>query len=187
MITMNLRSNMAELVKDIDLEQKAIRKSAQRALNTAARGRRTDASRALRERYPKLRKRDADDAFDVRFATPENLQAVITVRGRPFSLARFFVRQDKRKGGGVVVNIKGQRKTVRTAFVANMKNKAGDDYQVVFVREGKSRYPLKALRTIDLPNAVNIKEIAEVLEQQTGERFDKEFLRQLQLELSRRG
>ncbi len=157
MIVLDVRSNMAALVKDLDLEQKAIRKAAQRALNTAARGRRTDASRALRERYPALKKRDADDAFDLRLASPESLQAVISVRGRPFSVARFLVRQDKRPGGGVIVNIKGQRKTIRTAFVRAMKNKAGDEYNVVFVREGKSRYPIKALRTIDLPNAVNIK------------------------------
>ena len=185
MIVLDLKHNMARLTADIDLEQKSIRRAAQRALNVAARGRRTDASRALRDRYPSLKARDANDAFDVRFASVQDLQAVITVRGRPFSVARFFVRSDKKTGGGVIVNIKGQRKTIRTAFLAQMKNKSGEDYGVVFVRTGKSRYPLKALRTIDLPNAVNIKEIAEILEAQTGERFDKEFSRQLQVALSR--
>jgi len=44
---------------------------------------------------------------------------------------------------------------------------------------------LKIWKTIDLPNALNIKEIAEILEAQTGERFDNEFLRQLDRELAR--
>lgn len=183
MLKMNLTTNMAALIKDLDLERREHRLAAQRALNTAARGRVTDASRALRERYPSLKARDAKDAFDLRLASRENLTAVVAVRGRPFSIARFFVRQDLKKGGGAVVNIKGQRKTIKTAFVRQMKNKAGEDYNVVFVREGAKRYPLKALRTIDLPNAVNIKELAAILEQQTGERFDKEFIRQLELAL----
>ena len=185
MLTLDLRSNMADLVKDVQLEQRNIRVAAQRALNTAARGRRTDASRLLRERYKGLKARDANDAFDLRLASVENLQAVITVRGRPFSVARFFVRQDMKAGGGAVVNIKGTRKTIKTAFVRNLKNRQGDDYQVVFVRKGPGRFPIEAVRTIDLPNAVNIKELAEILEQQTGERFDKEFLRQLTVALAR--
>lgn len=183
MLILNLRSNMQELVRDLDLERKEHRTAAQRALNTAARGRVTDASRALRERYPKLKARDARDAFDLRLASRDNLTAVVAVRGRPFSVARFFVRQDLKKGGGAVVNIKGARKTIKTAFVRQMKTKGGEDYNVVFVREGKARLPIKALRTIDLPNAVNIKELREILEQQTGARFDREYARQLQLAL----
>lgn len=185
MLTLDLRSNMADLVKDVDLEKRQIRVAAQRALNVAARGRRTDASRLLRDRYRGLKARDANDAFDVRLASVENLQAVITVRGRPFSVARFFVRQDTKAGGGAVVNIKGTRKTIRGAFVRNLKTREGDDYQVVFIRKGPGRFPIEAIRTIDLPNAVNIKELADILENQTGERFDNEFLRQLTLALAK--
>lgn len=181
MLVLNLKSNMQHLVSDLNLEKSAHRTAALRALNTAAQGRRTDAARALRERYRNLKAADARDAFDIRLASRENLSAILTVRGRPFSLARFFVRQNLKKGGGAVVNVKGQRKTVKTAFVRQMQNKAGDDYNVIFVRQGKERYPLKALRTIDLPNAVNIRELREILEQQTGARFEKEFLRQLAL------
>lgn len=186
MVTINLKSNFAAIAADVDLEKKSIARAAQRALNDAARKRKTGASKLLRTRYPALKVKDANDAFALNFATPARLEATVTVRGRPFSVARFFIRQDKKPGGGVVVNIKGTRKTIRTAFVAAMKNKAGDDYNVVFARTGKSRYPLQALRTIDLPNAVNIKELAEILDAQTGDNFDREFLRQLQLALNRK-
>ena len=185
MLTLDLRSNLKALAADIDLEKRQHRVAAQRALNVAARGRRTDASRLLRQRYKGLKARDANDAFDVRLASVENLQAVITVRGRPFSVARFFVRQDLKAGGGAVVNIKGTRKTIRGAFVRNIKTRSGEDNQVVFIRKGPGRFPIEAIRTIDLPNAVNIKELAAILENQTGERFDKEFLRQLNLALAR--
>lgn len=190
MIKIDVRSNMKALAADLDLERRSHRVAAQRALNTAARGRRTDASRALRERYPKLKAKDASQAFDVRLASPENLQAVITVRGRPLNLARFasgeITKGSRRRGGGVWVNIKGQRKFIEGAWIKRGTNKAGDEYVTLFVREkGATRLPIRALATVDLPNAVNIKELAEILDQQTGERFDKEFLRQLALEMQR--
>lgn len=190
MLKIDLRSNMKALAADLDLEQKSHRVAAQRALNTAAKGRRTDASRALRERYPRLKAKDASEAFDVYLASPENLQAVITVRGRPFNLARFVTGEvtnsSRRRGGGVWVNIKGQRKYIEGAWLKRGTNKAGDEYATLFVREkGAKRLPIKALSTIDLPNAVNIKELREILEAQTGERFDREFMRQLQYQLNR--
>lgn len=190
MLKIDLRSNMKALAADLNLEQKSHRLAAQRALNTAAKGRRTDASRALRERYPRLKAKDASEAFDVYLASPENLQAVITVRGRPFNLARFVTgevtKSSRRRGGGVWVNIKGQRKYIEGAWLKRGTNKAGDEYATLFVREkGAKRLPIKALSTIDLPNAVNIKELREILEQQTGERFDREFMRQLQYQLNR--
>lgn len=190
MLTMNLRSNMAELVKDLDLERREHRLAAQRALNVAARGRVTDASRALRDRYPSLKARDAKDAFDLRLASRDNLTAVVTVRGRPFSLIRFERGQVKKVGGGVRVNVKGGTKLIKHAFIARGKSfGGGEGAEVVFVRQqyaprskaGPSG--IVALRTIDLPNAVSIKELREILEQQTGDRFDKEFIRQLDLAL----
>lgn len=190
MLKLDLRSNMKQLAADLDLERRAHRVAAQRALNTAARGRRTDASRALRERYPRLKAKDASEAFDVILASVENLQAVVRVRGRPFNLARFMTsevtKSNRRRGGGVWVNIKGQRKFIEGAWIKRGTNKAGDEFATLFVREkGAKRLPIRALSTIDLPNAVNIKELADILNQQSGVRFDNEFLRQLQLEISR--
>jgi hypothetical protein len=185
-----LKTDLASVAADLGLEQRNIRVAAQRALNVAAKGRRTDASRALRERYPTLKAKDASAAFDVHLASPENLQAVITVRGRPLNLARFasgeVTKGSRRRGGGVWVNIKGQRKFIDGAWIKRGTNKSGDDYATLFVREkGAKRMPIRALTTIDLPNAVNIKELAEILDQQTGTRFDNEFLRQLDRELAR--
>lgn len=181
---------MAKLAADLDLERRSHRVAAQRALNVAAKGRRTDASRALRERYPGLKAKDANAAFSVTLASPENLRAVITVRGRPFNLARFatteVTKSNRRRGGGVWVNIKGQRKFIEGAWIKRGTNKSGDEFATLFVREkGAKRLPIRALSTIDLPNAVNILELVKILDDQSGVRFDNEFMRQLALELKR--
>lgn len=179
MVAISVQSNMDRLLRDVALERQAIPKAAQRALNTAARGLKTDTSRELRRRYPKLKLKDLTDQINISFASGANLRAVISVRGRPLTVGRFQTGVDLKVGGGVRVNIKGQTKLIRHAFVANLKNKAGEDYQVVFVREGKGRMPIKAVKTIDFANAANIKEVREILDGLVVDRFDKEFARQI--------
>lgn len=179
MIVISVTTDMDRLLKDVKLEQAAISKAASRALNTAARGLKTDTSRELRRRYPKLKLKDLSDQINITFASGQQLRAVIAVRGRPLTVGRFMVGIDKKVGGGVRVNIKGQTKLLKHAFVANLKTKAGEDYQVVFERTGKGRYPIKAIKTIDFANAANIKEVREILDALVADRFDKEFARQV--------
>ncbi|MFO0157969.1 MAG: hypothetical protein ACK51V_02900 [bacterium] len=186
-----LKTDFASLAADLDLERRSIRVAAQRALNVAAKGRRTDASRALRDRYPKLKAKEASDAFDVTLASVENLRAVVTVSGRPLNIYRFVASANVKRGsGGVWVDIKGQRKFIPHAWVrtvngASVVMTAGDGARRRVGKQGAMVHNLKIWKTIDLPNALNIKEIAEILEAQTGERFDNEFLRQLDRELAR--
>lgn len=179
MLIVNVQSNLKTLTNQIDTDQREQRVASARALNVAARGLRTDASRELRKRYPKLRNKDISDLLQLQFASQQNLQAVVAVRGRPLSLMRFLASESKKKGGGAWVNVKGNRKFIKGAWVQDMRSKSGDEYQVLFVRAGKGRFPIKALRTIDIPNAMNIAEVRTLLDQLVQERFDKEFARQL--------
>ena len=179
MTTIAVTHQMDKLLREVKLEQQAIGKAATRALNTAARGLKTDTGRELRKRYPKLRAKDVNDQIQINFASGQNLRAVIAVRGRPLTVGRFMTGVVAKVGGGVKVNIKGQTKLIKHAFVANLKTKAGSDYQVVFARTGNARYPLKAIKTIDFANAANIKEVREILDTLVADRFDKEFARQI--------
>lgn len=179
MLPINVTSNMDRLLREVKLEQKAIPKAAQRALNTAARGLKTDTGRELRRRYPKLRLKDVQDQIDISFASGAMLRAVIAVRGRPLTVGRFMTGVVTKVGGGVKVNIKGQSKLIKHAFVVDLKDKSGGDYWLVLERKGKGRYPLKATRTIDFANAANIKEVRQILDSLVSDRFDKEFARQI--------
>lgn len=180
MPTISLKTDMDALLRDSRLDQKQQRQAAVRALNAAARGLRTDAGRQLHQRYPKLSTRDIGALIDVRLASQASLQAVVIARGRPLTLGRFTVGAVTKRGrGGVNVNVKGTRKFIKGAWMQTMTSKAGDDYQVLFVREGRGRFPIKALRTIDIPNAMNITEVRAILDDLVHDRFDKEMARQI--------
>lgn len=179
----NVQSDMERILNEVNAEREQMPKAAARALNTTARGYITDAGREVRKRYPLLKLKDVRPLFDItQFASVESLQATITVRGRALSLVRFLVGQNVKQGsGGVYVNVSGVRKFIPHAWVQTLKTKRGDDYQVIFVREGKARLPVKVLKTINIPNAVNIAAVYDVLEKLINDRFDKEFERQLLL------
>ncbi len=192
MLTLNLSSSLGKLGQDLDLRQKQHRVAAQRALNVAARGRVTDAVTAIRARYPKIAAKDIRDGFEIRLASQESLVAVVKVRGRPLSLGRFVVgSRNAKRIEGISVAVKGGSKMIPHAFIAKGRDFGGGRSDVVFIRPkyvprskaGPSG--LVALRTVDIPNALNIKELAAALNAQTGERFSKEFMRQLQVALQR--
>jgi hypothetical protein len=177
----NIKSDMDRIAQEVNAEREQISKAAARALNSASRGYITDAGRELRKRYPLLKLKDVRPLFVVtQFASKDVLQAVITVRGKALSLVRFVVGQNTKQGqGGVYVSVKGGRKFIPHAWVQTLKKKNGDDYQVIFIREGKNRLPIKVLKTINIPNALNVAEVYDVLEQQIYGRVNNEFERQL--------
>lgn len=177
----SVQSNLRDIMQDLDLEIKERPTLIARALNTAIQGLKTDAGRELRRRYPKLKLRDVNDLISLGYASSTNLTAYMQVRGRPLSLNRFFASAITKSGsGGVYVNVKGQRKFIPHAWVQTLRNNRGDEYQVLMIRDGKGRgAPVKVLKTIDLPSALNIDEVRSVLDSLVNTRFDKEFERLL--------
>lgn len=152
------------------------------SLNRAMQGVKTDASREIRATY-RIKKSTVDRAFSEQRATPASLTAIVRVRGRPLSLAHFSPRVNKR-AGGVSVNVKGTRKVIRGAFLRTFVARAGDEsggygYNVVFIREGKARYPIKALKTVDVPGLFVMRDIHAAVRRGVQERFEKEFSRLL--------
>jgi hypothetical protein len=157
-----------------DLKKTQLNRAAAIALNRAAEGVRVDASREIRSRF-KVKVSVVNKAFSIRKASADHLEAVVFVRGRPLSLGNFSPRQVR---AGVTVNVKGSRKLVRHAFLKTFTSLKGDEanaYQVVFVREGNARYPLKALRTVDVPGVFSLKEVQQIVRSLALDRFDKEL------------
>jgi hypothetical protein len=176
MLGIDVRSNAKAIIAEIDgLLYGGQRRAIARALNRAADGVQTDASREIRGIY-KLKKATVDKAFSVKRATPDNHVAVVTVRGRPLSLAGFGARQTKK---GVTVNVKGTRKLIPGAFIQRLKDARGDEYEVVFIRQGASRYPIKALKTIDVPGVFSRDEILQAVDAAAFRRFEIELPRQI--------
>jgi hypothetical protein len=155
------------------------------ALNRAADGVKTDASSEIRKTY-RIKKATVDRAFNTQRATAGSLTAIVRVRGRPLSLAGFGARTNKR-AGGVSVDVKGTRKVIRGAFLRTLRTGYDNEYQVVFIREGKSRYPIKALKTVDVPGLFIMQDINAAVVEGVNDRFEKEFQRLLRYYASTEG
>lgn len=176
MIGLSVKSNARSIIAEIDgLTAGGARTAMMRALNRAAGGVRTDASREIRKTY-KVKKATVDKSFSVQTATSQSLRAVVHVSGRPLSLAGFAARQTKK---GVTVNVKGQRKLIRHAFIRTLKTQRGEEFDVVFIREGKSRLPIKALKTVNVTGLFTIEEIQRVIDASTTQRFEVELVRNI--------
>lgn len=177
MIGLSVESNSRAVIAEIDagLSPQQTRLALSRSLNRAGAGVRTDASGTIRKTY-KIKKAAVDKAFTVRNATPSTMQVVVTVRGRPLSLASFSpkaVKGGKRRGGGATVNVKGSRKFIPGAFIQRLKSSKGDEYEVVFVREGRARFPIRALKTVDVPGLFTKADILSIINAAATERFEK--------------
>lgn len=154
-----------------DFQKRSMRRAIAMALNKTGDGARVDASREIRARY-KVKVAAVNKAFSIQKATADNPTCWVRVRGRPMSLAGFSARQTRR---GVTVNVKGVRKFIPHAFIRTLTTKRGDEYEVVFIREGKARLPVKALKTVDMPGLFSLKEINQIVRSLAHDRFDKEL------------
>lgn len=99
------------------------------------------------------------------------------VLGRDRKQVRFSTPQGWRTrtvavGGGVSVKIKktGPRKVIEGAFIGNKG-------RTVFIREGQSRLPIKAVETLDLPQMFNTQTVNRRLLKRMAEILDVEVQR----------
>ena len=183
MLNVSVTSNAAAIMAEIDgLTKGQQRVAIMRALNRAGDGVKTDASREIRQIY-RVKKATVDKSFGISRASAERLQVVVNVSGRPLSLAGFDPKQTRK---GVSVNVKGQRKLIPHAFIRTLRTKKGDEYDVVFIRTSAGRFPIKALKTVDVPGLFGKEQILSIVNRATFERFDVELERQLKYLLSKK-
>lgn len=113
------------------------------------------------------------------------LEATKKGKGRSMNLIAFLSKARvskaaaKRKGrtdlaGQLQFQIKrgGGKKTIKGAFVGNQG-------RTVFIREGRSRLPIKALNTIDIGQMFNTRRVNKVVRRAILEKFEKNFEREL--------
>jgi hypothetical protein len=156
-------SNVRAIVEDLrGVTTQEQNRAAARALNRAADRARTAAVRAIRERY-RIDLKTANASIAIIRANESRLEVTLKARGRPLTLGRFEPRIAKRgKGSGQLsVNIAHGRKVVPGAFIAKMHDRDGAEYFVVFRRVSKdtARYPIEALKTVDVPGMFSRAEV----------------------------
>lgn len=101
-----------------DLTGREFRTGVARALNHTAAKAKTQASREIRGVY-RIKAKDLNPSIKVSRTNGDELQSRVVATGKNLALHSFGAKQNKR---GVSVNIMGQRKTIRSAFIARMKS-----------------------------------------------------------------
>lgn len=192
----SIRTNFPQVAAHLDRMAKDIGdKALVRALNETVRQGKTAMARQISKEF-RVTVGQAKDRLDVEYAKtkggglrfsaslmatrPGGLYRTSDWRG--MNLIHFVTslptRNKKGKLGQLKFQIKrqGGRKSIKGAFVAINRKTGG---RAVFIREGKSRMPIKTLTTVDIPQMFNTRRVNEVIRTVMKDRFEINFQRQL--------
>jgi hypothetical protein len=179
MITIDVRDNIRLVLRSLDATREEVKGAVTRSLNKTATTVRNEASTEIRKIY-NLKAGVIKKQIKIKKANRANPTAIISASGRPIPLIEFTARQ--RKAGVSVLIKRGQRKVVRSAFIAKMPSgNVG-----VFQRKGKLRLPIRELFSISLPRVFTSKAIFAALVKIARQRFPVVFAQEARFALSKR-
>lgn len=187
----SIRNNFPKVAAQLDRMAKDVGDKAMvRALNETARQGRTAMARQISKEF-RVKVGQAKDRLDVDYAKAKgggirfsaSLRATRATKGRGMNLIHFVVGgEPARSKKGNLAQLKfqikraGGRKSIKGAFVAVNRKTGG---KAVFIREGKSRMPIKTLTTVDIPQMFNTRRVNSVIRTVMQQRFEINFQRQL--------
>ena len=194
MIAIQLRHNIGEVKARVkQLRDEITDKAAAAALNKTADKARTAMTRAITGEF-NIKAAEVRSSLSVSRASLKlgRLDAVLSAfgsrkrNGRALNLIHFLERsvtmaqaRRRRKDGtlgqlGFRIKKGGPIKFLKGAFIGNKG-------RTVFIREGRSRLPIKALQTIDVPQMFNTKRINKAVVETIEREFPIEFERAARL------
>lgn len=113
-------------IQNLEDAPRRVRVAASRAINRAIRQTRTRSAREVRRQIAFPAQRLNQNLRVTEFSRPDKLEAVITGRSRPTSLAR-FARNRPRRGGRVRLNVKpGRTSVIPNAFLIPLRSGSAD-------------------------------------------------------------
>jgi hypothetical protein len=179
-IRIDVRSTIKDTIAEIRADVEKATRAQVMALNRTAEQLRTEAGREVRKVY-NLKLAAVRKASKLLRARKESRfpRAEVTFSGKKIPLIEFGARQT-RQGVSVRIKMKEARKIVRGAFIATRRWTSWQDgaeqaNKGVFRRVGKSRYPIRYLRSISIPTALEREAVAKALLAFVDDRFEKNF------------
>lgn len=169
MIGLTVKSDIANVRRQLAGRDKQINLAASRAINRALDSARSAATKALSKSTGIRPQRAIRDRLKVHPASPNLLIGKIGVQAYTPNLIRFNARQTKR---GVSASAWGKRKVYPRTFIANKG-------RTVFKRVGKNRLPIKAIHGPRLHMESAKAEIRKAMDAVARPRFRKEFRREV--------
>lgn len=163
------------------------------AVNRAATAAKTQASKLIRERYV-IKAKDVKDTLSVKKATPSKPEAAIVSKGRLLTLYHHFRVTPKRHhdpGTGRMLKkrrkvsvtiIKGQKKSLPGAWIGFRR---GSGTPQVWVREGRSRYPVKVLRSLSVPQMMSNEGVMEKIQEHAQKVLDDRIKHEMEFRINK--
>jgi hypothetical protein len=179
MPTIDVRDTIRETIADITLIQQGIgKKAAVRGVNYAVDGVATGASREVRKVYNVKARAVAAAMKKVKaIMRSARIAGAVVFSGRKIPLIEFDARWTRNMpGASVRIRLDAGRKTLPGSFIAATSRGPG-----VFKRVGASRYPIKQLRSVSIPDTVRNEAVRNAVVEIGHTRFKKEFVRQMNL------
>lgn len=186
------------------LSRQSVARAASLAINEAARQTRTEASRAIRQKFNLSSARVNKEVRNIKLSTRANLTAVVSAQGRPVGLTNFGAKWVRNVGGvartttakkstvgkrtaklqGVTVRIeRGKTTRLSHAFLGRGRvgriDAAGSLH--VFQRKPLSdpKAGLVSMSTITIASMMNQKRVVERLVKKAGDVLERRFLHHL--------
>ena len=193
MISISIRHNLPAVAKQLDQLSRDVGDVAmRRALNKTIVQGETAMARAISKEF-RVKVGEAKARLQVKRATAKgvlqlqvSLSATKAVKGRGMNLIHFAMAAPKRTRKGTLRQMKfkikraGGAKTIKGAFVGTNRKTGGT---AVFIREGKTRMPIKTLTTIDIPQMFNTKRINKAVREVMLDKFSANFQREVRVVL----
>lgn len=169
-------SNIDEIIKSFDLDQRELARAEVRAVNRTADQVRTQAGREIRKEY-NVTLRGIRQASRINRARAGSrvARAQLIFSGRPINLFEFSARAQnpwnepgrshRNKGGGVTVRIKnrGARKLIEGAFITTIRSGQNAGKKGVFRRTAGDRASIRFLPSLSIPSMVASGAVEKVL------------------------
>jgi hypothetical protein len=175
MIQLDMRSNIASVMRQHEADTRQIAIATYRALNRATDKAATETSREIRKVY-NVRHRAVMAALRKLRAGRSNLRAQMHIEGFRIPLIEFDAhwRPGQRVGATARIKVGGARTTIPGAFIAQ-----GRHGPAVFKRKGKARGPIYELLSVSVPQAFLNKRVLGSVNQHANEMFLKTLIQQL--------
>lgn len=198
MITINIRTNFPEVAKRLKaLPEEIANKAMARTLNSTVEQGRTQMARTISAEF-RVKVGDVKRRLYVeraRFKGKLKLSAVLEAKRpnglygnderRGMNLIHFVVGgiPKRTKSGsmrqlGFQIKRTGGRKQIPGAFVATSRKTRGT---AVFIRVGKTRFPIETKTTIDIPQMFNTRRINQAVREVMQQNFSKNFDREVRV------
>lgn len=190
---------LKQAVKKLSAFPKEIPKATVAALNRTVTFANTRIKREVTRKYA-IKSGEVQQTLTMKKATTQNLTTYITSEGRRYTLAHFErnLNSVAKAGGNIKVQVKkGNTKAVNIkpgAFVASMsgpkKKRAARKSNtmgtfLIAQRVGNSRYPIKVLRTLSVPQMISSNDISETVLKESQNMLKKRIDHEVEYRLSK--